>query len=179
MNRQAANRYTQALFDLANDEKKLEAVSDDLKAVSGLLSQSEELMSFIADPVIPPVHQQEVIEKIFKGKLNELTVRFFLFLAQKERLNILPVICDCFEDKFREHNNILKVHVFSAVELNKSQVSSITQHLKLKLRKEIHPICEVDASMIGGIKIKVKDTIYDFSVTNQLERFKDSLCQSI
>jgi len=175
MNLLAAKRYTKAVFQFSLEQNKIDTVYQDFIDMARLMEESAEFNRFIANPIIPSEKRKAVFKSIFEGKLHGITTHFLLFLDSKNRLNLLKEIPALFEEYYLKHKGIVKAKLISSVSLNTSQVSSISHHLKLKLRKEIEPIEEVDESLIGGIKIQVDDQIYDHSIQTQLKKFKAAL----
>ena len=79
----------------------------------------------------------------------------------------------------REHL-ILLGGIFFVVrfELHQHQINDICHHMKLKLRREILPSVKIDKDLIGGVKIKIDDFIYDYSIRAQLNKFKYNIIHS-
>ena len=69
----------------------------------------------------------------------------------------------------------MSVRIITKTELSKQQLSNISQHLKLKFRKEIEPHVFLDEDMIGGIKLQIEDQVLDFSIQSLLDKFKNNL----
>jgi len=173
-----AKPYAQALFDLCEESKKIEQVHEDLKKVSDFMQSSEEFEEFISNPVIPSEQRQSILKDIFKTRLDQTTFHYLLFLATKERLHLLPSICVLFEEIYHKAENILNVKITSSIELKKSQVQAISQHLKDKFKKTIQPQLNVIPEILGGLKIQIGDRIYDHSLLGKLQKFKKKLIHS-
>jgi len=170
-----AKRYAKAFFDQSLSQKKEEDAFKDILRIRKLVHTSEDLQSFLNNPIIPTEKKQKIINDIFKGKVTAHVLTFILFLETKNRLDQLGHICQAFESLYYESKNIVKVKITSTIPLTAQQLSAAKQHLKLKLRKDIETELAVDPSLIGGIKIQINDTIQDFSLLNQLEAFKQQV----
>jgi len=168
----ATQRYTQALFDLCLTQQKVDSVYEDLKRIHLAISQSTHLKEFLNNPSIGSQQRFSTLEKLFKSNVTEFTFQFILFIAQKRRLNLISSICECFEQMYLPFKNILEVWISCRSELDAHQLTEIKTHLKTKFEKEIHPNIHVDSEMIGGIKIKIEDIVYDYSIRGQLEKFR-------
>ncbi len=173
-----AQRYAQALFDIARERSKLEIVHRDLEKIGHLLAQSSDLKDFLRDPVIPPQKFQTILKDIFHGKVDELSYKFLLFLQVKRRLPQLPSICAIFNDIYEETKNVLRTKWTSSVDLSQRDMHILTGHLKAKFNKEIVAELKVDPRIGGGIKIQIKDTIYDYTIAAQLKKFQQSVMQT-
>ena len=170
-----AKRYAKALFDLSCETKECEAVSCDLLKIQNLINESEEFVTFLNNPAVPLETRQSILKDILKNKVTPLSQKFILFLNLKNRLNVLGDVCQVFEKLYLELSKVLRIKITSSMPLNNSQVIEISKHLKSRLKKNIEPIVFKDPSMLGGIKIQDGDTIYDYSLSTQLEQFKKNL----
>lgn len=168
----AAKRYAQALFELSRDSGELEAVQRDLKGIDGLIQTCPALKEFLQSPVIPHRKRQEVIDQIFKKQFTRLTYHLVLLLSEKKRLNCLRGICQAFERIYLEHCGILTVGIASSFALDDRQVSEIVRHLKSSFGKDINPVTTVEPDLIGGIRIRHGNTIFDYSFRAQLEQIR-------
>ena len=172
MKRYPTKQYAKALFFSCPDDKALELVYRDTVNLSALIKSSEELRSFLANPIIPSQKKKEILENIFREKLNPLTFQFLLFLEKKRRLVILAAICAFFEDIYLEKNGIVKATIIVRDPLADSQVEQICLELQKALKKTIRPQVRTEPGILGGIKVKVGDLVFDFSLRTQLEQFK-------
>lgn len=175
MSYRIAQRYAQALFDLSQERSKLTAVHHDLQEISGLVNRSADLKHFLADPVIATEKSQAVLQEIFHGKIDALTFKFLLFLGQKNRLGHLPSICAIFSDLYEHAKGILRTKWTSSVELSAKDVHDTTSYLKGKFNKDIVAKHEIDPGALGGIKIQVGDTVYDYTLRTQLKKFQETV----
>lgn len=175
MLKQPTSRYAQAFFELCRDNEKIDLVHRDLKHIAQVIEGSADFALFLGNPVIPSPKRREILEHLFKGRLEIVTYRYILFLEQKNRLPLLKAVCQKFEDLYRGWKGIEKVKIFTSVELKSHQLDTICHHLRLKFNKHFEPQCAIDTALIGGIKIQIGDWIYDYSFQTQLERFKKGL----
>lgn len=171
-NSRIPQRYAKAFFDLAQETGHLKEAHKDLNAVAAIIRESAELQAFIATTSIPVFVQKNVVQDLFDKRVSALTFKFLSFLAQQDRLNYLLEVCQSFDSLFLEASNILKVDIISAVQLNKQQISHITEKFEKTYSKTIDPHQKVDADLLGGFKVKIKDLIFDLSLQSQLANFK-------
>lgn len=167
-----AKRYAKALFELSQEKKSLEVVYEDLKQLENLINGSDDLKQFIQNPVILLEKRQAILSSLFKDKFNIIVYQFLIFLAEKKRLALIQLIFQEFEKLCFQAKNIIRVKVTSRWALGPGQIKSICHYFKAKLKKEINPEQEIDPSIIGGVKIQVGDTVYDYSFKTQLDKFK-------
>ncbi len=167
-----AQRYAQALFDVAAEQDKLTFVRHDLQGLLSLADEVKEFNHFIESPLIPSLKREEILEQILRGKINHLTFQFLLLLERKNRLCILKWVVKRFEDLYRDAKGIVKVEVETSTLLNEHQRHTVIHHLREKFQKEIEASWQVKPEILGGIRIKEQDTIFDYSYQGQLERFR-------
>ncbi len=175
MKRYPIKQYARALIELSQEGQSLDAVYKDMKTIQELIRSSQDFSQFLRNPVIVSDKRRAIVEEIFKNRLHETTYRFLLFLDEKNRLALLEEICQLFEEMYQEINNIAKAKIFSRFDLAPADVKHISSILKEKIHKDIDPEVILDKSLLGGIRIKIKDFVYDLSLQNQLQKFHKNL----
>ena len=170
-----ARRYAKALFDYATDQKAIDKVNKDLIVIEEAIDSSPELRSFLSNPVISLDKRQEILNFLWEDRVDANSLRFLMFLAKKSKLALLKDISGRYRELYRQAKNILNVKIISNIVLHKQEINDICHHLKLKWRKDIEPVTEIRKDILGGIKIQIGDIIYDFSLSSQLEKFKNSV----
>jgi F-type H+-transporting ATPase subunit delta len=170
-----AKRYAQALYDYAVEGDAKDAVRSDCVAIRHLIDSAKGFSDFVEDPTVPQEAASKTVELLFKDKAHAVTLRFLEFLISKGRLNELQSICDAFEQHICEDLGILKVKITAAHELTDDQLTAMKQKLSDRYSKQIDAAVEVDAALIGGFKIQVKDYIQDFSIVTKLDQFKQKV----
>lgn len=168
-NTQAAKRYARAVFQLAEQENRTDAVCSDLLAIGALLGQSDELARFIGNLVIPSERRAQTLQALFGGKVDALTLRFLLFLESKRRLPALPGIIAQVSALYDEKLGVLTAEVTSAAPLEPGQFAAIGRKLEDKFNKKIKATASVDPRLLGGFIVQVGGTIYDHSIETQLQ----------
>ena len=171
----AANRYAKALFGLTRDEGQLDTVRSDLVSLRDLLERSAEFRDFVESPLIPPEQRRDLLRQILGDSAHPQTHQFLLFLDEKGRLELLRDICDLFEALYDELNRIVKVEIISASSLSEAQVDAIEARLQARLDKQIQSTVALDPTLLGGFKIRIGDTILDYSIATQLNTLRHRL----
>ena len=172
---QTAKRYSKALFDLAAEQDQLDLIREDLANVEKFLKESVDLSRFLQDPLLPQEKKKSIFEMLFKDKIDALTLRFILFLIEKNRSGIISQCCIAFESLYFDFKGILQVKILAAKNLTKDQLASIKTKLKEKLNKEIETDLLLDSKLLGGFKIIIGDQVFDFSLKTQLLKIKQNI----
>lgn len=168
-------RYSKAFYELCVQQNKSEAVHKDLIKIKQLIDDSADFTGFLRNPSLAFAPACAILEEIFKGRIAPETLNFILFLKAKNRLSILGEVCDFFHELYSLDKGVAKVKITSSIALTKHQTDLLREYLSKKLGQEITSDVAVDEKLIGGFKIKVKDTIYDSSIKTQLEKFEEAL----
>lgn len=176
--RQIAARYVKAFFDLAVDAKKEKKVAENLVALSEMMAESEELRKAVKHPLITADEKRRVFEELLVRIGGEKkTGEFIAFLAEKQRLEILPVLSEMFTAKLAEHNGELSALVITAKKLKAAQRKSIEKALKDAAGQAVAVSEKVDESLMGGIQIRLGSKLLDHSVAGKLSRLAVALKQ--
>src|SRR5687768_1152197 len=113
--RKAISRYVKSLLNLAVSRGVLEDVHADMKSFDRVLSENRPLLNVMRSPIIKHYKKKNVLEALFRGRYNDLTMSFFRIITEKNREEILPLIAQEFHDAYNEHMGIGKASVTTAV----------------------------------------------------------------
>ncbi|MGQ0741305.1 MAG: F0F1 ATP synthase subunit delta [Alphaproteobacteria bacterium] len=164
-----AGRYATAAFELALEEKALDALARDLATIRALLDASEDFLRLVRSPVLTREEQSKALEAILgDAKAHALTRKFVLLLSRNRRLFILGDVIRAFETLVARHRGEIPAAVTSARPLNEAETAELTRILKEKLGRE--PILElkVDPKLLGGLVLKVGSRLIDSSLRTRL-----------
>lgn len=173
-----ANIYARSLFELAGAEggqSTIEAVVSELEEVLDLARSDRQFSEFLASPSVPMTGREASLERIFKGRLSDLALRFLLTLNRKRRLDHLPAIVAALDTMAQERFGRVEVDVFTAEPISADELRTIRDRLSQAIGREaiVHPYTE--PSMIGGIKLRIGDRLIDGSLATQLRRLREQL----
>lgn len=170
--RPVATRYALALFELAEQKKKLDEVQADLAAVVDAMGKSAELRRLMESPVTPRKTQASAMDAVLaSAKAQPLTRSFFKTLAENRRLAALPVIAERFAQMLATSRNEASAEVISAQPLASKQVQEIQKALEKSTgHNTVHVITQVDPSVMGGVVVKIGGKMFDNSIATKLGR---------
>ena len=168
-------RYARALFSLAQEEKKLDIIANDLSEIRSLIKSNADFSSFIINPLVSSIKQIAAVKGIFSGKVNDLTSNFLELICGKKRLNQLAEILDAFDKLLLKYRNQLHAEVTSAVSMDDQQLDAIKANLESMTDKSVILKTKEDSTLIGGFKVLVDGVIIDNSVQYQLSKLKEKL----
>ena len=169
-------RYAQALFDLALETGRLEAVRADLKSLKAAWIESADLRRLATSPVIAADDQQKGLAAIAtRAKFDATTKNFLGLLAQNGRARDLGAVITGFESLYAAHTGVVAAEVVSAVALSTAQTTHIRSALSKALGKAPEMTARVDPSILGGLKVKVGSKLFDASLKTKLDQMKFAL----
>jgi F-type H+-transporting ATPase subunit delta len=171
----AGRRYAVALLDVAVEGNFLERVTEDLQKIQEVLGTSHELVVALKSPLINVDLKSRILEEIFKSEIDAKTMIFIKLLAHKKRANLLADVIAEFNALIDERNGVINADVKSAVKLSEEQAKELVNGLSSRTGKKIRARMSLDESLIGGVTVKIGDTILDGSISHQLQMLKNSL----
>lgn len=175
-NQVVANRYADALFQLAKEKNQLEAVTSDLQLVKEVAESTPQLMRYLSHPKVTNKEKQEFIRKSFGQALTEISLQALFLLIDRKRVdNLIPMI-HTFQSLAYEARGMAEAVVYSAKALTEEEQKQVEDTFAKKANKSKLVIRNiVNSDLIGGIKIRIGDYIYDGSIKAQLDRLKREL----
>jgi F-type H+-transporting ATPase subunit delta len=175
--RAAGARYARALFDVARKEGDIEQAGQDLAAFAQLVAGHESLPRVLGNPAIPASRKRAVIEQLLARTAlkSPIVSKLLLLLADRDRLAILPEIAAAYQDQLMIHAKVVRAEVITAVELPGDRIAALQQGLAQATGRQVQLETRIDPSIIGGAITRVGSTVYDGSVTRQLEKMKEAL----
>jgi F-type H+-transporting ATPase subunit delta len=164
-----AGRYATALFELARDEKQLEAVGASLASVRAALAESEDLRALTTSPLIGRDAAVGGIAAAARAmQVDPITANFLGVLAQNGRLRELGNVIRYFNLLAAQHRGETTAEVTSAHPLDDDQVRALRTNLKTRLGRDVAVDLTVDPTILGGLVVKVGSQMIDGSIRTKL-----------
>jgi F-type H+-transporting ATPase subunit delta len=175
--RTAAIRYARALFDVALQEKAdLDRVGQDLAGFNDLVEQQPALRKVLLNPAVPvPRKRAAVTELTTLAGVVPIVAKLLALLAERDRMIVLPDLVTSYRERLLDYQKIVRAEVTTASPLDPSKAEAIEQRLARATGRSVRLQTRVNPAMIGGLVAKVGSTVYDGSVTGQLERMRQRL----
>ncbi len=172
---ETAHRYAKALFALSEEEDSLYPVYISFQEIGAILKERNELKVFIQNPLFSREERAPILQRTFDGKVPKLLLKFFMFLNEKNRLNILGHICESFDELYLEKNNQMKGALETSFSLQEDQKQGIQQKLHRNFQKEVFLDCQIKPELLGGFRLLVAGMLFDGSVKSRLEQFRQKV----
>lgn len=171
-----AGRYANAVFELAQDQKAVDAVSADLASLRRAIETSPDLARLVKSPVFSAEDHAKALKAILtQMSVNELTTKFVLLLAAKRRLSSLTGIIKAFETQVAKSRGETEAEVIAARALSDAEITELKSVLKSRLGKEPRLHSKVDPSLLGGLVVKVGSRMIDSSLRTKLDGLRAAM----
>ena len=168
-----AGRYATALFELALDEKKLDAVAADLDRFKAMLDESADLLRLVRSPVFGADEQEKALAAVLdKAKIGGLARKFLLIVTQKRRLFAVREIIGGFRAFVARHKGEVDAEVTVAEPLKEAHLDALKQSIAASAGKNVQLDVKVDPSIIGGLKVKIGSRMVDASLKTKLNSIR-------
>jgi len=172
----ASLQYANALADVALAQGAAAPVAEQLGDFTAAYVSSAELRNFLASPAASKAEKRGVAEKISSRLGASRIVRNFLFIViDHQRTQLLPEIFKSFQGVIRERQGVAEAEIFSPTALNEVQKKDVTAALEKLTGKRVETKFLLDANLLGGLRVRVGDTIYDGSLRNRLNDLRERL----
>lgn len=170
-----ALRYAKALIRAAEEQGALEPVREDLLGLLDLIRESEDLRAFLTDPLIHPEQKQRAFQKLFSGRIGDLTLNFLLLLCEKRRERGFEGTIRGFLGLLDERRGVMTAQVRTAATLTPGQQERLVTRLTAISGKQVRLEVEVDQAMKAGFVARLGDQVFDATLEAQLNRLRRGL----
>jgi F-type H+-transporting ATPase subunit delta len=168
-----AGRYASALFELANEQNRLDEVDADLGKFQTLLDQSSDLKRLVKSPAFAAEEQQRALGAVMDwASIGATTGNFLKVVTRNRRLFAAEDMIDTFRGLLARHRGEVAAEVQSAVALTDQQLAALKAKLKSTFGKDVRLDAKVDPSLLGGLVVKIGSRMFDSSLRTKLGNLK-------
>ena len=180
-NRTAATRYARALLDVSVKEKgDLKRIEQDLATWVDLLTSHPTLETVLLNPAIPVQRKQAAVADLTaRLQTSPVLAKLVALLAERDRLVLLPELLASYRERLLDHQNVVRAEVTTAFPLAADRTRAIERGLAQVTGRTVTLAMKVDPSIIGGLVARIGSTVYDGSVTTQLQKMKQRLVENV
>ena len=176
---ETSERYSRALFEVAQEANELEKIENDFNNFASLLHNSLEIKNFIHNPTQSKENQNNVL-KLLAEKLNfsKNLKNFTFLLIEKRRIFFVEKIFDSFLRLCSQKRGEVKASLISSKELSRDELDSISKALSSSMSSTIKFNYKVDKDLIGGLKLQLGSFMVDTTIKNKLNKYKQKMLES-
>lgn len=167
-----AYRYAKSLMELSIEKGLLEEVHNDMKLFQQVASESGDFVLLLKNPIINNAKKLAILEKVFSGKVNDITMEFFKVITRKNRERVLPTIAKEFHVQYNTHKGVAFASIATTFALDEDLRNRFKEIVKEVSGKEVELEEKVDEDLLGGFVLKIGDRQIDESLSTKLLRLK-------
>ena len=171
-----AGRYATALFELALEERAIDAVKADLDRFDALIGESADLRRLVRSPAFTADAQSRALAAVLdKGGIGGLAARFLQVVSANRRLFAVQDIIKAFRKLVAEHKGEVSAEVTLADRPSEQHLGAIKSALNAVTKKDVQVDVKVDPSIIGGLIVKLGSRMVDSSLRTKLNSIKHAM----
>jgi F-type H+-transporting ATPase subunit delta len=170
----AARRYAEAAFELATRDDALDAWAEGLDTAAQVTSNAE-IAAFVDSPATPLGKRLALIDQTLTGRVPGGVLKLARLLIERGAVDRLPAILAEYRRLLNGQRGIVEALVVSAAPLSPDETEALRRKVAQMTDKTVDLVVRVDDALIGGLTVRIGDTLYDASVRGRLERLREQL----
>lgn len=172
-----AQVYARSLFEVAKEQSKLDVVKEQLGQFADALDGNRELSIYFFSPYFSTTEKKDGLGKLLEGA-DDVVGNFLALLIENHRMPVVFRVRREYDVLWEQENKRLPVTVTSAVALDEATVKSIGDAIGKQTGQQIELTADVDPDVLGGLIVRVGNSILDASIRNRLENLRRSVAQA-
>jgi F-type H+-transporting ATPase subunit delta len=172
-----AQVYARSLFEVASDQDKVDDIREQLGQFVDAMEEDRDLQVFFFSPYFSTKEKEDALDRAISGA-DETFVNFLKLLIENHRMPVIFRVRRGYEALWEEANKLLPVSVTSAVELDKETVKELGDRIAEQTGRKVDLSARVDPDILGGIVVRVGDSILDASVRNRLDQLRRNVARA-
>ncbi len=166
-----ARVYARSLFEVATEQGKLDLLREQLGEFADALDQNRQLAVFFFSPYFSTKEKEDGLTRVLEGA-DETFLNFLRLLIENHRMPVIFRVRHDYEHMWEEANRMLPVEITSAVELDSATTDSLGRTIGERAGRRVTLTARVDPDILGGIVLRVGNSILDASIRNRLEQLR-------
>ena len=170
-----ARVYCRSILELAETADVAESLLEEMQEVLDLRDRHAGFRDFLTSPLVDPRERRDLIEKMLRGRASDLLVNTLQVLNRHGRLDILETLVEVYRRQHQKRHGQIDVRVTTPVPLSDELRRELAAAAERMVGRRPNLIEEVDASLIGGLVVRIGDRKFDTSVATQLRGLRQTL----
>src|ERR1700722_2600100 len=171
-----AEVYARALFEVALEAGRLDELREQLGQFADALDQNHDLAVFFFSPYFSNAEKQDALGHLLEGA-DESFVNFLKLLIENPRMPVIFRARQQFDHLWEQENKVLPVEITSAIELDQATTENLGREIGQRAGRRGTLAAHVDPNILGGIVLRVGNSILDASIRNRLEQLRRQVAQ--
>jgi len=172
-----AQVYARSLFEVAEEHDKLDDVREQIGQFADALGESRDLQTFFFSPYFSTEEKKTGLASALEGA-DPVVENFLALLIENHRMPVLVRVRREFDQMWREVNKLLPVQITSAVELDSAVTEQIGDEIGRQTGRTVELTSTVDPDVLGGLVVRVGNSILDASIRTRLERLRKQVARA-
>jgi F-type H+-transporting ATPase subunit delta len=172
-----ARVYARSLFEVAKEQAQLDVVREQVGQFADALDGNRELAIYFFSPYFSTDEKKEGLGRLLED-VDPTVANFLALLVENHRMPVIFRVRREFERLWERENQLLPVTVTSAVKLDEATVTSIGETIGQQTGQRVQLTANVDPDVLGGLVVRVGNSILDASIRNRLENLRRSVARS-
>jgi F-type H+-transporting ATPase subunit delta len=174
-NSMVAKRYAAALFQIAREQQILSQVEEELRVVKEVLQYNADLKAVLNSSKLTIEKKKEIVTNAF-ASINVFVLNTLLILIDRHRENEIIEVANQFIELANEASGVAEAEVYSVRALTDAEREALSTTFAAKIGKKSLKIENiVDSNLLGGIRLRIGNRIYDGSLRGKLDRLERKL----
>ncbi len=171
-----AKRYAAALFEVVRERNALDQVEKELVSVKSVIQENDQLLTILNHPKISIDDKKALLSKLFGNHVSEAVHNTLLLMVDRKRETMIPNLVEQYTKLANEERGVADATVYSVRILTEEEQQSISKTFAERISvKELRVENVIDQDLVGGIKVKIGNRIFDGSVSGKLNRIQRQL----
>ena len=176
-NKGIIKKYAQLLYQVTVKEDDINQISDYLHSIRSILKSVPELNQLFITRRVQVQDKMIMLKNILGDKISDLEMDLMVLLMENGHMMLFGEVVKRFDYLLDKESKFVKVHITSSSILSDDEVERISLKIENNIQKEVEVKTETDASIMGGIKLRVGNTLIDGSIYSHLQKMRDTLIQ--
>ena len=172
-----AQVYARSLFEVATEHDKTDVVREQLGAFADALAESRELQTFFFSPYFSTEEKKDGLDTAVTGA-DETIVNFLKLLLDNHRMPVVFRVRREYDQLWEQAHQLLPVEITSAIELDPAVAERIGEEIGRQTGRTVELTSTIDPDVIGGIVLRVGNSILDASIRTRLENLRKQVVKA-
>ena len=174
-NNSHVNKYAKVLFNTAVKNNIAGDVREGLDAITKISKSVPEFNHVLFTKNTSGSDKKNILSNVLKNKISPLSLELLIILVENDEVKLIGDIINKYNHLMNATSVEIDVAITSNIQFSKDKLVSIKDSLSKKLDKQINIKNEIDDSLIGGVQLRIGNTIIDNSLSNKLNKLKNNL----
>ena len=177
-NKGMTKKYARALYNVAVQQKDVKKVSERINYIVNVMKAVPELIQLLQTHQISSDNKVTILNKVLNDNISSLELELIADILKNNNILILPDIAKYFDYLVETDSTLINMTITSVTELSTDEVEHIKSNVESQLSKKVDVATKIDKNLIGGIKLRVGNTVVDNSISRRLDMLKNKLTQA-